>query len=246
MQLLVQKQREHRNFMTRLNGLVVVNHMDIVDADASAASNAKIVDMSEEEIKRIFDRFDVDGSGGIDKSEARNLMDEVYGEKLGESLTEQFMEHDADGNGEIDYEEFKDFVARKTAERQKAQHEQKEGKLSAISVDTSIAPPTTPRTKSRVWSWEEQQLPALDVCPSSDLSWLATSQQRLLIVLYSQLPEGGRAAVGQAEVVLSPAFAAHFTKQQEFGDLSSSKLSSKFSAPVIRNVSLNHFIHICF
>ena len=75
------------------------------------------LDMTEAEIKAAFDKFDSDGSGGIDKSEVKTLMCELYGEKLGNRLTRKMMKHDKDGDGELSYEEFKSFVATRRAER---------------------------------------------------------------------------------------------------------------------------------
>merc|ERR1711935_1140929 len=57
----------------------------------------------EKELKDAFAVFDTDGSGSIDRKELKRLM-----KKLGQALTEA--EVDANGDGEISFEEFKSMM----------------------------------------------------------------------------------------------------------------------------------------
>merc|ERR1712048_713191 len=66
--------------------------------------------MSDVEIRAVFDEFDTDKGGSIDENELRAALT-----KLGRNLDEHeankiFREIDVDGNGEIDFEEFKVMV----------------------------------------------------------------------------------------------------------------------------------------
>ena len=66
----------------------------------------------EKELKDAFNVFDSDHSGSIDRNELAQLM-----KKLGQALTDaqidSLMEEvDANGDGEISFEEFKDMMVR--------------------------------------------------------------------------------------------------------------------------------------
>ncbi|XP_063430894.1 uncharacterized protein LOC134712857 [Mytilus trossulus] len=69
----------------------------------------RLQDVDEEaELREAFKVFDKDGSGSISKAELKLVMENL-GEKLtGEEIDEMMAEADKDGNGEIDYEEFKE------------------------------------------------------------------------------------------------------------------------------------------
>jgi Ca2+-binding EF-hand superfamily protein len=67
-------------------------------------------DDAEQKLRDVFNIFDADGSGGIDRDEMRSLM-----KKLAQDLTEEEIslimeEVDADGDGEISFEEFKTLM----------------------------------------------------------------------------------------------------------------------------------------
>ncbi|VDI64645.1 Hypothetical predicted protein [Mytilus galloprovincialis] len=89
-----------------------------VDADGSGCIDfpeflemmaKRLQDVDEEaELREAFKVFDKDGSGSISKAELKLVMENL-GEKLtGEEIDEMMAEADKDGNGEIDYEEFKE------------------------------------------------------------------------------------------------------------------------------------------
>ncbi|ETV81172.1 hypothetical protein H257_05759 [Aphanomyces astaci] len=60
----------------------------------------------EQELKKIFDDYDEDGSGDIDVEELGKIADDL-GEPLSkEELDYLVKEFDADGSGTIDWEEF--------------------------------------------------------------------------------------------------------------------------------------------
>merc|ERR1712228_586601 len=78
--------------------------VDVVDPVMSGG------DMTEDEIRSVFDEFDADKGGSIDESELRAAL-----KKLGRNLNEHeankiFREIDVDGNGEIDFDEFRVMV----------------------------------------------------------------------------------------------------------------------------------------
>ncbi|XP_037758293.2 calmodulin-A [Chelonia mydas] len=74
----------------------------------------KMRDMdSEEEIREAFRVFDEDGIGYISAAELRHVMTNL-GEKLtDEEVDEMIKEADADGNGQVNYEEFVRMMASK-------------------------------------------------------------------------------------------------------------------------------------
>ena len=64
--------------------------------------------MREENLRQAFMMFDKDGSGQIDASEIRALLEgeDLKGTVDGGQLDRIIKEVDADGNGEINFEEF--------------------------------------------------------------------------------------------------------------------------------------------
>lgn len=62
---------------------------------------------SEAEVKAAFDAFDKDGKGTICKKELRAVCDELKVQITEGEIAALIAEADADGDGEISYEEFK-------------------------------------------------------------------------------------------------------------------------------------------
>ena len=73
-------------------------------------SNVSKAGMTEQEMRAVFDSFDVDGGGSIDELELKEALN-----KMGQNLTEKelsdlFFQFDKDGSGDIDFEEFKVMI----------------------------------------------------------------------------------------------------------------------------------------
>lgn len=64
----------------------------------------------EEALRSAFDIFDADGSGYIDRDEVRLLMKKFAQTLTDEEITQIMQEGDADGDGEISFEEFKELM----------------------------------------------------------------------------------------------------------------------------------------
>ena len=99
------------------NGQEILDLMAAADTDNSGTINyteflAATMDaqifMREENLRQAFMMFDKDGSGQIDASEIRALLEgeDLKGTVDGNQLDSIIREVDADGNGEINFEEF--------------------------------------------------------------------------------------------------------------------------------------------
>jgi len=67
----------------------------------------------DEELRQAFKVFDADGNGTISKVELKRVMD-MLGEKLNDAQIDEMMkEADINGDGEIDFGEFKKMMASK-------------------------------------------------------------------------------------------------------------------------------------
>lgn len=68
--------------------------------------NAKITMTLEQQLQEMFELYDEDGSGAIDKAELAQLMATLGYDLTDEELSAMIAEVDADGDGDIDYNEF--------------------------------------------------------------------------------------------------------------------------------------------
>jgi len=80
-----------------------INYTEFIAATMSAQ-----LFMREENLRQAFMMFDKDGSGKIDATEIRGLLEgeDMGGQIDGENLAQVMSEVDANGDGEIDFEEF--------------------------------------------------------------------------------------------------------------------------------------------
>jgi calmodulin len=60
----------------------------------------------EQQLRETFDLYDVDGSGGLDQEEIKQLMATLGHDLTDEEVSDMIAEVDEDGNGDIDYDEF--------------------------------------------------------------------------------------------------------------------------------------------
>ena len=67
-------------------------------------------DDAEKHLRDVFDMFDADGSGCIDRNEMRALMKKLAQDLTEEEITQIMEEVDQDGDGEISFDEFKLLV----------------------------------------------------------------------------------------------------------------------------------------
>jgi calmodulin len=65
---------------------------------------------SEDEIKQCFDQFDADNSGAIDKNEIKKVCEALGVDASQAEIDELIKAADADGDGKIQYSEFKSAV----------------------------------------------------------------------------------------------------------------------------------------
>ena len=66
----------------------------------------------DDELRTVFDIFDADGNGYIDKDELKNVMTQLMGHNVTDSELESMMkEADLDNDGQIDFEEFKKMMS---------------------------------------------------------------------------------------------------------------------------------------
>lgn len=68
--------------------------------------------VDEIELRKVFDSFDADGSGAVDKGECKEMAMKLGFMFNDDELDKMIAEADLDGNGEIDFTEFKAMVAK--------------------------------------------------------------------------------------------------------------------------------------
>jgi Ca2+-binding EF-hand superfamily protein len=66
---------------------------------------------AEQNLRDVFDIFDADGSGFIDRDEMRVLMKKLAQDLTEEEITQIMEEVDQDGDNQISFEEFRTLVA---------------------------------------------------------------------------------------------------------------------------------------
>lgn len=65
---------------------------------------------SDEEIKEVFDQFDSDKSGAIERDEIKKVCEALGVDATSSDIDELIKSADADGDGKIQYAEFKKAV----------------------------------------------------------------------------------------------------------------------------------------
>jgi calmodulin len=88
------------------------NEIDFEEFLILMSSNKPSKEDPDRELKDAFKVFDSDGSGSISKSEVKKLLKQL-GQNLSDAELDAMMDEvDTDGNGEIDFEEFKSMMVR--------------------------------------------------------------------------------------------------------------------------------------
>ncbi len=91
----------------------------------------------EEAMHEIFDAIDADNSGELERDEVRDLM-HMLGRKLGESqLTAVFAELDEDGNGNVDYTEFKTWWDKQEYQSEQERETELRDLFDTVDTDSS-------------------------------------------------------------------------------------------------------------
>jgi calmodulin len=88
------------------------NEIDFQEFLILMSSKKSISDDPDRELKDAFAVFDTDGSGLISRSELKGLLNNLGQLVSDEELDAMMGEVDKDGNGEIDFEEFKAMMVR--------------------------------------------------------------------------------------------------------------------------------------
>ena len=70
-----------------------------------------------EEIKEAFDLFDSDGSGTIDPAELKSAMQSLGFEAKNQTIYQMISDLDADGSGQIDFEEFLHLMTARVSDK---------------------------------------------------------------------------------------------------------------------------------
>lgn len=92
--------------------------------------NEEVREEKKEEMKEMFDLFDTDGGGTIDKDELGKLLTMLKIGKNAKEHMEIFNDIDEDGGGEIEFEEFFHWIATHTADNEEEMGEEALEKMS--------------------------------------------------------------------------------------------------------------------
>jgi Ca2+-binding EF-hand superfamily protein len=66
-------------------------------------------DGRDDELQRLFSRFDIDGSGSVDEAEFRRILEALGEDPSDEVLSLEFAVIDADLDGVVSFDEFADW-----------------------------------------------------------------------------------------------------------------------------------------
>lgn len=69
------------------------------------------------EIKEAFDLFDTDSSGAVDPKELKDAMNSLGLEARNQTIYQMILDMDADGSGDINFEEFLNLMTAKMSDR---------------------------------------------------------------------------------------------------------------------------------
>ena len=107
--------------------------------------------------RQLFERYDLDGSGDVDKSEfvqtAREVL-EIPADAISDAeLDRLFEEADADGGGEISGSEFADWIVRQSADEVRASDRLRPFMLGRVTpiARQSCGPTSWDRCRRRTW-----------------------------------------------------------------------------------------------
>jgi len=89
----------------------------IVKRDKASWCISSYIDVLMDQIRKTFQRFDVDKSGFIEKEESYSLMVALYGEAEGGKFSNRLLDSDISGDGKISLSEFQAFVSLQRAQR---------------------------------------------------------------------------------------------------------------------------------
>ena len=84
------------------NGMIDLDEFQVIVDKVSSKSTMTF----EQQLRETFDLYDVDGSGGLDQEEIKQLMATLGHDLTDEEVSDMIAEVDEDGNGDIDYDEF--------------------------------------------------------------------------------------------------------------------------------------------
>ncbi|ETO30580.1 calcium ion binding protein [Reticulomyxa filosa] len=115
--------------------------------DSKVASTSEDIEM-EQELKQAFSMFDNDNDGEITSVELGKVMEQLGQKLTDQELADMIKEIDADGNGSVDFEEFKSMMAKQLSTHHDVEQELQtafelvdkdhDGKLSAKDLKEAM------------------------------------------------------------------------------------------------------------